>query len=220
MGVLQAREAAVRDQWPNMNSDLLLIFVRNAELGRVKTRLASALGDEQALDIYLKLLEHTASICGELDTDKKVCYSQSVETNDMWDDAIFAKAKQQGSDLGERMLGAFTAGFEQGHDKIVLIGSDCYELSENHIKAAFSALDSNRFVLGPAKDGGYYLIGMQHLRTDLFRDKKWGTSTVLNDTLGDLKGEDVFLLEELNDIDTIDDLREFPNLLTQTETND
>ena len=99
-------------------------------------------------------------------------------------------------------------------NKVVIIGSDVIDLQTKHIEDAFLKLDTNDVVIGPAKDGGYYLLGMKSLQGNLFKGKNWGTSSVLSDTIHDLQNLNVFLLEELNDIDTYDDVKNNPKLNT------
>ena len=95
-----------------------------------------------------------------------------------------------------------------GYQKILIIGSDLYDLSTEDLKQAYTALDKNDFVIGPASDGGYYLLGMKTLKKELFEDKAWGKATVLNNTLNDLKNENVHLLEVRNDVDLYEDIKD------------
>ncbi|MBT8321287.1 MAG: TIGR04282 family arsenosugar biosynthesis glycosyltransferase [Eudoraea sp.] len=188
--------------------NLLLIFTRNPELGKCKTRLAAVIGDESALEIYNFLLARTSEITKDLKADKTVYYSESVVDQDLWDNKSYSKKQQQGRDLGERMLNAFEWGFDQGYQKILLIGSDLYDLSSEDLEQAFEALDSNDHVVGPASDGGYYLLGMKKLKKELFQDKTWGKASVLEDTLDDLRDETVHLLEVRNDVDLYEDIKD------------
>tara|TARA_R110002124_G_scaffold99337_1_gene245316 strand:- start:48254 stop:48868 length:615 start_codon:yes stop_codon:yes gene_type:complete len=203
-----------------MTKELLIIFTRNPELGKCKTRLAATIGDVAALEIYKYLLAHTASITEDLLVHKEVHYSDEIHHNDIWNDSIFRKKSQKGYDLGERMKNAFKAGFKDGYDKIIIIGSDMYDLSPQDLEHAFTALSVNDYVLGPAEDGGYYLLGMKKLNNSLFENKKWGTNTVLNDTLNNLLNENIELLPFRNDIDyyeDIKDIRVFDQFLDKTE---
>lgn len=192
----------------------LIIFARNPELGKCKTRLAKTIGDQSALDIYKFLLQHTADISKKAIADKYVFYSESIQKNDLWDDAIFRKKLQKGHDLGQRMLNAFHELFQMGYEKVAIIGSDLLDLDTDTIDLAFSQLDHFDYVIGPAMDGGYYLLGMKHLFLQVFENKIWSTSTVLQDTLNDLKNSNVHLLKELNDIDTFEDLKQHEALKT------
>jgi len=190
-------------------NDRLIIFVKNPEIGRVKTRLAKTIGDEQALSIYQKLLLYTKEITKGLNADKSVYYSEHIDNNDLWDNMLFSKHLQRGDDLGERMQNAFADAFAQGKERVIIIGSDCLELETYMIKEAFAVLENNDVVLGPAKDGGYYMIGMTAFLPTLFEDKNWSTDDLLMDTISDLKKMNAkyYLLKTLNDIDTIEDLK-------------
>ncbi len=190
-----------------MTKNLLLIFTRNPELGKAKTRLAKTVGDETALEIYKFLLDKTKQVTTNLSCDKAVYYSVKVRENDIWTSDVFQKHQQKGEDLGIRMLNAFKDGFKAGYEKVMIIGSDLYDLTPNHINDAFSKLNTNDVVIGPAEDGGYYLLGMKNLQSAIFKNKKWGTATVRKDTLNDLHKVSVHLLEELNDVDVFDDIK-------------
>lgn len=187
-----------------------MIFTRNPEAGKVKSRLAKDVGDQAALEIYKFLLQHTAFVTKDLPVDRQVFYSEKIEEDDLWDRAIFSKKLQQGEGLGTKMLQAFQQGFQRGYRNIIIIGSDLYDLSSKDIENAFRKLEEQDFVLGPAEDGGYYLLGMNKLKPEIFKNKTWGTPTVLNDTLHDLKGEKVALLEERNDVDYYEDIQDEP----------
>ncbi len=193
-----------------MTNGLLLVFVKNPVLGRVKTRLAATVGDELALEIYLKLLHHTREITKKLPVDKAVFYSDFVDENDSWDNSTYLKKVQSGGDLGLRMKEAFQWGFRRGYKEICIIGSDCYELTPEIIMTAFRLFKIKDVVFGPSNDGGYYLLGLKELRDELFQNKKWSTDSVAADTLNDLKkiGLNYQTLEPLNDVDTEEDLPE------------
>ena len=190
-----------------MNKDLLIIFTRNPELGKVKTRLSSTVGNEPALRIYEFLLKHTAAITKELKVVKEVYYSENIKKNDLWDTDLYTKKLQIGSDLGERMHHAFQKGFNEGYTRIIIIGSDMYELSKGGLESAFRSLKDHDYVIGPAKDGGYYLLGMKRFNSDLFKNKNWGKDTVLQATLNDLKKESLKLLPVRNDVDYFEDIQ-------------
>lgn len=185
--------------------DVLLIFIRNPRLGQVKTRLATTIGQAAALAVYQQLLEHTRMVTRPLSCRKIVYYSEAIDEQDEWDNA-YQKKVQNGKDLGERMQRAFASAFDEGYHKAVIIGSDAYDLKTEHLEKAFTLLDTNDVVLGPATDGGYYLLGMKMPHTAVFSHKNWGTSSVLAATLNDIKTLRVSLLEPLNDIDTYEDL--------------
>ncbi|GAA4275599.1 TIGR04282 family arsenosugar biosynthesis glycosyltransferase [Aquimarina mytili] len=185
-----------------------MIFTRNPELGKCKTRLAASIGDQAALDIYKFLLDHTVAITKNLTVSKEVHYSIKVRENDIWDPNLYDKKQQYGDDLGLRMEHAFTEGFSKGYQNIIIIGSDMYDLEQKDIEHAFTALESQDYVIGPAEDGGYYLFGMKSLNSQVFKRKNWGTETVLQDTLKDLQNNNVKLLEERNDVDYYEDIKD------------
>lgn len=196
-----------------MTKNLILIFTRNPELGKCKTRLAKTIGDHNALTIYKMLLQHTANVVEQVSYDKAVYYSVKIRDHDIWDNSIYQKFQQQGADLGIRMQNAFKNSFNAGYEKVLIVGSDLYDLTPQHIQQAFSQLNTHDVTIGPAEDGGYYLLGMKTLHSNIFENKDWGTETVQKDTLNDLKEQTVYLLEELNDIDVYKDLKKHDQLL-------
>ncbi|MFS4494353.1 TIGR04282 family arsenosugar biosynthesis glycosyltransferase [Maribacter sp. 2308TA10-17] len=190
------------------SKNLLLIFTRNPELGKCKTRLAATVGNESALEIYKFLLNHTAKLTQDVNAAKQVWYSEEIWDNDIWDNSLFDKRLQNGNDLGVRMANAFQEGFASGFERIIVIGSDMYDLSKSDLENAFSMLKTKDFVLGPAEDGGYFLLGMNTFKPEVFQNKTWGTETVLQDTLNDLKKENLKLLAPKNDIDLYEDIKD------------
>ena len=192
------------------HKNLLIIFTRNPVLGKVKTRLAKTVGDKTALDIYTFLLKKTKEITLDSPCDKVVYYSEKIIKNDIWNCNSFRKEVQSGEDLGAKMKNSFYKAFENNYCKVVLIGSDIYDLESYHINEAFKKLDTNDVVIGPALDGGYYLIGLKKIHPKIFDNKKWGSSTVRKDTLKNLEKVDVHLLPILNDVDVIEDIENHP----------
>lgn len=191
-----------------MNKSALIIFVRNTIYGQVKTRLAKTIGNEKALLVYHELLRHTRTISSCLDCDKFVFYSDQIAADDLWDSPAYDKQLQLGDDLGQRMRNAFELVFRNGYEKAVIIGSDCYELDEQKIIKAFKLLETTTSVVGPATDGGYYLLGLTDLIPEIFDNVAWSTSAVCNQTIAILEdlSRSFLLLEPLNDIDEEKDL--------------
>ncbi|MFU8812280.1 MAG: TIGR04282 family arsenosugar biosynthesis glycosyltransferase [Balneolaceae bacterium] len=185
-----------------------LVFVKNPEPGHVKTRLAQSIGDEQAFAVYMKLLRYTKDVVLEADAEIQVWYSKFEDRDDLWPNSKVEKQVQAGEDLGVRMKNAFARAFDEGFEKVVIIGSDCPELRTSHLQQAYDALDRYDGVVGPSEDGGYYLLGLRHRTDDLFHDVDWSTESVLQQTLDTFHhlGLAVHRLENLNDIDTIEDL--------------
>ena len=179
---------------------------RNPELGKVKTRLAQAIGDKKALSIYNKLLLHTMQTTEKLACDLFVFYDTTINDDDIWKNTVYNKKIQVGNNLGERMKNAFHELFNLGYKNCIIIGSDLFDLQAKHIEEAFDKLEKKDVVIGPAEDGGYYLLGLKKMLPTLFLNKKWGTKTVLEDTLKDLSTFSIDFTATLNDIDTIEDL--------------
>lgn len=186
----------------------LILFVRAPVLGKVKTRLAATIGDKQALMVYELLLKHTYTITASLPCTKYVYYADEITHRDLWDDGNFIKAVQHGNDLGDRMLNAFQSAFDDGFQQVVIIGSDCYQLDTPLIQRAFELLNQHDAVIGPAEDGGYYLLGLSKMLPTVFEGKKWSTDFVRADTIKDLESMNMLykLLPTLNDVDEAEDL--------------
>ena len=194
------------------SQNALIIFIKNPELGKVKTRLASSVGDEKALEIYKQLLTKTLQIVTNVNCVKYVYYSEKIVKNDIWDNKIFKKKLQKGNDLGERMLNAFTEIFaEEGINNVAIIGSDCPSLPPSFMEKAFEELRYNSFVLGPAYDGGYYLLAMRQLRFELFEKIVWSGPLVLSETVKKINKmvKTHYLLPALPDVDTLEDWENF-----------
>jgi len=194
--------------FPRDSKSLLIIFYRNPEPGKVKTRLASTLGETKALSVYLYLSAHTKTITQNLKADKVVFYSDYIQDDDQWNSSIYQKQIQSGVDLGTRMSNAFRYGFTSGYHSIVIIGTDCLELTPSLIEDAFNKLKSCDTVIGPAKDGGYYLLGMKMLHEDFFNNKLWSTTSIYETTVADFKslGLHYEVLPVLSDIDEAADI--------------
>lgn len=182
----------------------LLIFIRNPQLGKVKTRLARTVGDEEALRIYFFLLEKTRRAALGVQAQRLLFYSDFIEKNDGWPEADFSKKTQIGGDLGQRMEQAFRKAFEAGAQKAAIIGSDCPELTGELLQTAFDLLGKTDFVLGPVPDGGYYLLGMKALEPFVFQGIEWSTATVRAKTSEKIEalGKACALLPTLADVDT------------------
>ncbi len=185
-----------------------MIFVRNPVQGKVKTRLAKTIGEKKALAIYNDLLRYTYNSTRDARCHKVVFYSDFVGNNDIWDENVFHKEVQMGKDLGERMKNAFLTMLDKGFKKVVIIGSDCPEISTDLIDNAFGMLYCSDVVIGPATDGGYYLLGLKQMHDALFEKKSWSTSLLLNETIGELKTGSIpfSLLPELSDVDEEKDM--------------
>ncbi|MFZ1322051.1 MAG: TIGR04282 family arsenosugar biosynthesis glycosyltransferase [Ignavibacteria bacterium] len=186
--------------------EALIIFAKNPVPGKVKTRLAADLGDDKAFEIYLKLLYRSYANTKNLSCDKFLYLSDSKD--DVLFDENFIQYLQKGNDLGEKMKNAFKEILSLDYEKIVIIGTDCADLDENILNEAFEKLNEFDFVLGPANDGGYYLLGQKSSADELFEDIEWSTEKVLQQTIDkiDVRDKSYFLLKVLTDIDNISDL--------------
>jgi len=194
----------------------LLVFAKPPVLGQVKTRLAHDIGQVRALAVYERLLQHTANITNALAAADVYVYWTQEPAPKAACRAWFAPSTQhrrqiESPDLGERMQAAFADMFQQNYRAVVIIGSDCPQIQTAHLDTAFAHLlggEDNRAALGAAEDGGYYLLGLQSMKTEVFSGKQWSTSSVFADTLADLQAQqtNTLLLPTLRDIDTAADL--------------
>lgn len=189
----------------------LLIFIKNPIKGKAKTRLAATVGDDEALRIYLELLKHTRNIATQIDATRNLFYSHFIDNNDEWNNALFDKQLQINGDLGQKMTTGFQSVFEKKATKAVIIGSDCASLSTDIVDDAFAKLDTHDFVIGPAQDGGYYLIGMTDFSPKIFKNIDWSTEKVLPQTIEIINNTDktYALLPTLSDIDYEEDWKKY-----------
>jgi rSAM/selenodomain-associated transferase 1 len=191
----------------------LIVFAREPELGRVKTRLAAGIGAEAALAVYRELLALTAAAVTAAQVPATVWLAEApagsdpAQTRPEWPGLPWRVQPAAGV-LGERMAQAFDEAFAAGAGRVVIIGTDCPGLSAELLRQAFDQLLSHELVVGPADDGGYYLLGMNKLQPELFADKAWSTASVLPDTLADAArlGLRVAQLPTLHDVDSAQDL--------------
>ncbi|GAB4413987.1 MAG: TIGR04282 family arsenosugar biosynthesis glycosyltransferase [Bacteroidia bacterium] len=192
-----------------MHPSLLILFVKTPVPGQVKTRLAAQIGHPAALAVYEALLTHLGQVAAAVQADKVVFYGNHIPEADRWSAAGYPRVLQAGDDIGTRMAAAFRWGFAQGYQHIGLVGSDIPGLSAAILQAGLDQLARHDYSLGPARDGGYYFIGMRELDEAVFAGKAWSTSQVLADTLADMAagGGMCYLLPELSDVDEVGDLR-------------
>lgn len=208
-GRIKLRRKYSRLMMTEFESVALIIFVKDPVPGQVKTRLAQTIGDQSACDVYRTLLKNTLDISLPLVCPKFVYYADAVNQDDLWNVPGYIKKLQEGEDLGERMYNAFKDLFYLGFEKVLIIGSDCYDLKTEIIEDGFRLLNTEKVVIGPASDGGYYLLGMNVLIPELFFNKEWSTDQLKEQTINELRrmGVTYGLLPELSDIDDLDDLR-------------
>ena len=200
--------------------DLVILFTRYPQPGKCKTRLIPALGEDDAAEIHRALTGHTlAAIDAQALAERgalQIYYDGGrPQEMDDWLGKDFYYIKQQGSTLGERMEHAFTDN-AAGGQPVILIGSDCPDLNASLLSDALIALNDHDMVIGPAHDGGYYLIGMtpqtnKTVCSRIFNNIPWSTNKVFNTTIerADEQQLSVHILPTLHDIDTPEDLRYF-----------
>lgn len=189
-----------------MKDKALIVFIKNIQAGKVKTRLAATVGDEMAVKIYQALLERTQEAAQNVEAERFVFYSSFIEKNDGWKVADFTKKKQRGEGIGERMSNAFIDTLPMVK-KVILCGGDIAGISAEILNGGLEKLEEFDFVLGPALDGGYYLIGMKEPEPAVFENIEWSTSTVAKRTLENIEqlGKTCYLLPYLSDIDYEED---------------
>lgn len=192
---------------------ILLVFVRAPELGRVKTRLAASIGENAALRAYKRLAEHTIAEARALaaeGVEVRIHYAPADAGSAVraWLGEGAVYLPQAEGDLGMRMRDAFAGAFAGGADRVVIVGSDLPEISAPLLRRAFDLLDGYPAVIGPARDGGYYLLGMTGMIGGVFGGIEWSTPGVLAATLDRLRaaGVEPAMLETLADVDTVEDL--------------
>ena len=187
----------------------LIIMTKNPELGKCKTRLAKTLGDKKALEIYIQLIDYTAQLSKEIEADKFVYSTDKLANKSRWESNKSYFEIQSNGDLGDKMNNAIQHVLKQGYDKAIVIGSDCAEINSLDINTAFQQLNTSDYTLGPALDGGYYLIGMKEVSPTLFHNIIWSTENVLINTISRIEENNstYSLLEEKSDIDFEEDLK-------------
>lgn len=191
-----------------MHKPALLIMVKNPIAGKTKTRLAQDVGHKKALKMYRILMRYTRrQALGLGGADRYLLYSEFVDHDDKWPAESFIKEVQQGQGLGERMQHAFERAFARGHDRVIIIGSDCPGLTTELLIEAFAALQEHDVTIGPANDGGYYLLGLRSPQPSLLADMTWSTDTVYEETLARtrVQGLSVRPLVSLSDVDHLED---------------
>ena len=185
----------------------LAIFLKKPEPGRVKTRLAKDIGETGAVEAYISLYETVIREASPGQWDIILFIAHSTEGFDAY---AYIKEVQSNGDLGHKMLDAFERMLEK-YDEALIIGSDCPYITATHIEEAYQALETKDLVLGPTRDGGYYLIGLKKAIPELFENINWSTETVFEETIAVASQLDLtyHLLPELTDIDTINEWEEW-----------
>lgn len=196
---------------------VIQIFAKPPVEGKVKTRLIPDIGIDKATKVFRHCLNYTINRVSTSNIDHHLWLSEASDDSIFW---RMPRYLQQGVDLGARMLFAIESQLSlQPDKKVVLIGSDCLDLNQNHFDQAFSALTTNDIVLLPTFDGGFALIGCRVIDRSLFDNVEWSSSQVLQQTIdnADRLKYQVHLLETVRDIDTLSDLGHYPELLCLIE---
>jgi rSAM/selenodomain-associated transferase 1 len=198
-----------------MDDRCLLFFIKNPEKGNVKTRLASAMGDEKAVKLYKRFLLEMLSTLNRGTFLFYLCFYPEHSLKDLkrWLGDHYLYTPQYGENLGEKMKNGFVEAFAMSFKRVVLIGSDIPDLPLEFIEEAFTSLNEKDAVIGPSIDGGYYLIGFsdKSFSPQVFEGVPWGQETVFKKTMKLLEreGKTVHTLQPLRDIDTIKDLQNY-----------
>ncbi|MCK4753412.1 MAG: TIGR04282 family arsenosugar biosynthesis glycosyltransferase [Planctomycetes bacterium] len=198
----------------NHNGDSCVIFfVKYPTAGRVKTRLAEQVGEKEATRIYESFVVDLLATLRNLNVRSIRIFFNPPEAREQfcqWLGEEHFYVQQEGSDLGEKMKNAFRFVFAEGFSKAVVIGSDSPDLPEDFLKQGFKALDDCDAVIGPANDGGYYLIGFSKggFLSEAFKGVEWGGGDVFERSVGILQehGRNARFLPRWYDVDTLEDL--------------
>ena len=196
------------------NDALIIFFVKYPEPGDVKTRIAIAMGQDKAAELYGYFVLDFLAKLESMRFSFAICFypEQKKELLMQWLGQGYEYIPQKGADLGERMATAFLDAFAGGHRRVILMGSDFPDLPRSFIEESLDALNTHDVVIGPATDGGYYLIGLRKetFIQEAFEGMDWSTEEVFRQTLSILKAHRrrVYVLPVWNDIDTIEDLRQ------------
>jgi len=199
---------------PENKDTAIIVFTRFPVEGKVKTRLAKNMGNKFAVSFFKACAEHTFMELLKVKETGPELFLFCSEENEIeqvmkWAGNNFKYYAQQGSNLGIKMYNAFSTVFKEGYKKIIIIGTDAPDVSMNIIQSAISVLDNYSVVIGPAYDGGYYLLGFKSKLIDLFSGIEWSTDSVFDNTIEKLNNSKInyFLLDQLTDIDTLEDLQ-------------
>jgi uncharacterized protein len=197
-----------------MSKACLIIFTRYPEAGKVKTRLIPALGAAGAAKLHQQMAENTliqARLVPQIAIEVWFVGGNTALMQDWLGADLIFQAQPEG-DLGDRMCRAFESVFSRGYTKAAIVGTDCPALTQTILEQSFSDLEQHILSIGPATDGGYYLIGLQHSIPELFANITWSTSSVLTQTLTIAAALKLTpsLLPYLHDIDLPADLKHLP----------
>jgi len=197
-----------------IKDNAIIVFAKYPIEGKVKTRLAKNMGNIFAASFYRVCAEYTFKELVKVKETGSELFLFCPEENEIeqvmkWAGKDFNYYSQQGNDLGIKMYNAFDTVFKLGYKKVIIIGTDAPDVSMKIVQTAISVLDNYSVVIGPANDGGYYLLGFKSKLIDLFSEIEWSTNSVFDNTIEKFNNSkiDYFMLDELTDIDTLEDLQ-------------
>lgn len=199
---------------PKMNS--LVLFVKYPETRKVKTRLGAEVGFELAAELYKLFIKQTFGLAQNCAAQKVFVAFEPPDRRAQFCEFIpeeFAVFPQKGKTLGDRMFNSFEYAFAQEAKKVVILGSDSPTLAIENINSAFEKLNRSDLVLGPAEDGGYYLIGLNKAYRGLFEGIEWSSDSVLQSSIERAKKLQLSfeLLPRWYDVDTKETLMRAAN---------
>ena len=190
-------------------------MMKYPEDGKVKARLAQSIGEEAATDLYRAFIQDTLTTVQSLDIPYYIAVypPESQERFTQWLGPLYQYFHQQGVDLGKRLQNGFATMYTKEYQQVIALASDSPDLPIEILQEAVSSLQTQKVVIGPASDGGYYLIGFSHdfFISEVFEDILWSTATVYQETLSRIESvtSQVHVLPEWADIDTKSDLQKF-----------
>lgn len=195
------------------DKSIVLLFIKAPVKGRVKSRLAAAIGDDAALELYKNFVSDVVEMLKDTGHSFRICFypASAGASVSRWLGHGHQYMPQDGNDLGERMERGFSRVFSEGFTRAVLIGSDIPDLKKSVISKALDSLEKSDAALGPAADGGYYLIGFNRnsFRKELFRGIPWSTRKVFEETVNMMRTKSltIHFLPEWEDVDSLADLK-------------
>lgn len=207
----------------NNPDKILIIFLKYPQPGLVKTRLATDIGKEKAASLYKKFTELIIEQVTSDDYHLFIFYSPLDKREEIinWLGKDLEFYPQQGNNLGRRMQKAFKFAFARGAKNVAIIGTDSPLINKHMILEAFKKLEAAEAVIGPCLDGGYYLLGLNKFKDDIFEGMAWSSDRVYNQTIAKLRNLDFkfVVLEEQVDVDDIEDIKLLKSKLEKDQSS-
>jgi uncharacterized protein len=194
---------------------LLILLVSNPSEGNGLSQLSAEIGEKKAGEVYMHLLAHHLQCSFPIDADKAVFYSDFIDDKDVWKKSGYKQFLQEGKDPGLKIINAFNQAFSKGYSRVIVIGTESFEMNTELLDEAFDKLDENEVVIGPSLKNDYYLIGLNSMQKELFLDKNWGEDNLFLDTVLDIKKLKLKyqILKTLNKVVNLEDLQPYRKLL-------